>query len=130
MEEFEHWKPIEFEMRAIDKSDICHPSRSFDYIWKLIEDELADHANKRNLKDLERNAMRMHEIREPRHSSVHVAKSSLKTSKKKKKSSKKKKHGSKSRDKSGKKKDKKRKRSSSRVSVLALCRYVRPVQQI
>ena len=53
MEEFEHWKPIEFEMRAIDKADIGHPSRSFDYVRKLIEDELANHDNKRNLKDLE-----------------------------------------------------------------------------
>ena len=32
MEEFEHWKPIAFEMRAIDKSELGHPSRSFDYI--------------------------------------------------------------------------------------------------
>ena len=40
------------------------------------------------MRDLERNAMKMHEIREPRHSSVNVHKSPIKKTKSVKKSSK------------------------------------------
>ena len=43
MQEFEHWRPISCEMQAIDRSEPGHPSRSFDYMWRLIEDELANH---------------------------------------------------------------------------------------
>eukprot|EP00973_Karenia_brevis_P043269 5996095-Karenia_brevis.AAC.1 len=42
-ENFRHWPPIKDQVKAINRAAHGHPTRTFDYLWSLIEEEIAFH---------------------------------------------------------------------------------------